>query len=142
MKLKDAERFAAGQSLPWAQVLEGLPFNEQGLLPAVAQQYDSGEVLMLACMTRQALAETLATGRVWYWSRSRARLWRKGESSGQVQRLKELRLGCDGDSLLLVDQTGPACYPGRRSCFNNAVRGARVDVSSDPLIDPDDLYRS
>jgi len=142
MQLKNAERFAAGQSLPWAQVLGGLPFNEQGLRPAVARQYDSGEVLMLAWMTRQALAETLATGRVCYWSRSRARLWRKGESSGKVQRLKQLRLDCDGDSLLLVDQTGPACHTGRRSCFYNAVRGARTEVISDPLIDPDDLYRS
>jgi phosphoribosyl-AMP cyclohydrolase len=143
MRLKDTEHFAAGQSLPWNEAIEALPFNEQGLLPAVAQQYDSAEVLMLAWMSRESLEETLATGRVCYWSRSRGRLWRKGETSGQVQRLHELRLDCDGDALLLlVDQTGPACHTGRRSCFYNAVRGDRLEVISDPLIDPDELYRS
>jgi phosphoribosyl-AMP cyclohydrolase len=96
---------------------------------------------MLAWMNREAVEETLSTGRVCYWSRSRGKLWRKGESSGQVQMLRELRLDCDGDSLLLlVDQQGPACHTGRRSCFYNAVRDGRVEVISDPLIDPAELY--
>jgi phosphoribosyl-AMP cyclohydrolase len=93
-------------------------FGPDGLIPAVAQQHDTGEVLMLAWMNADALAETLATGRVCYWSRSRQALWRKGETSGHTQRLVSLRLDCDGDALLLlVDQTGPACHTGERSCF-------------------------
>ncbi|HEC17473.1 MAG TPA: phosphoribosyl-AMP cyclohydrolase [Sedimenticola sp.] len=140
--LKQTESFQKGEGLPWADVVDTLPFNQDGLLPAIAQQHDSGEVLMMAWMNRESLAETLETGRVCYWSRSRQKLWRKGESSGQVQRLKDLRLDCDGDTiLLLVDQTGPACHTGRRSCFFNAVRGERVEVISDPLIDPKDLYK-
>jgi phosphoribosyl-AMP cyclohydrolase len=139
--LQQTERFKRGEGLPWAEVIDRLPFNADGLLPAIAQQYDSGEVLMLAWMNRVALEETLATGRVCYWSRSRQRLWRKGESSGQVQRLKDLRLDCDGDTiLLLVDQSGPACHSGRRSCFYNAVRGERLEVIDEPLIDPAQLY--
>lgn len=139
--LKENENQAQGSRLDWAAVLDGLPFNSDGLLPAVAQQYDSGEVLMLAWMNREALEETLSTGRVCYWSRSRQKLWRKGESSGQVQQLKQLRLDCDGDSLLLlVDQTGPACHTGRRSCFFFEVRGDAVEIISAPLIDPEQLY--
>ncbi len=138
---KQTEGLPMGASVAWAEVLETLPFNGDGLLPAIAQQHDTGEVLMLAWMNRAALEETLHTGRVCYWSRSRHRLWRKGESSGQVQRLIELLLDCDGDTLLLkVDQTGPACHTGRRSCFYNAVRGEHLTVVSDPLIDPAQLY--
>ena len=97
---------------------------------------------MLAWMNRASLDETLRTGRVCYWSRSRQRLWRKGESSGQVQLLKSMAFDCDGDSILLkVDQTGPACHTGRRSCFYNALRGDRVEVIAEPLIDPDQLYK-
>jgi phosphoribosyl-AMP cyclohydrolase len=93
-------------------------WNERGLVPAIAQQHDTGEVLMLAWMNKDALRETLATGRVCYWSRSRRALWRKGETSGHVQRLVEARLDCDGDTVLLrVDQTGPACHTGQRTCF-------------------------
>ena len=139
--MKQTESLEPGEGLPLEQAIEQLPFNADGLLPAIAQQYDSGEVLMLAWMNREALRETLATGRVCYWSRSRGRLWRKGESSGQVQRLREMRFDCDGDTiLLLVDQTGPACHTGRRSCFYNAVRGDRVEVISRPMIDPKRLY--
>src|SRR3546814_999616 len=91
-----------------------------GLVPAIAQQHDTGEVLMMAWINRDAIAETLASGRVCYWSRSRRSLWRKGESSGQIQRLVELLVDCDGDTLLLrVDQTGVACHTGRRSCFRS-----------------------
>jgi phosphoribosyl-AMP cyclohydrolase len=135
------EKFRAGDSLPLAEVLDGLPFNPAGLLPAIAQQYDSGEVLMMAWMNRAAIEETLQSGRVCYWSRSRGRFWRKGESSGQIQRLVRLRFDCDGDTiLLLVDQTGAACHTGRRNCFYNEVRGDRVEVVADPLIDPAELY--
>ena len=100
------------------EILEKLVFNDQGLIPAVAQQHDTGEVLMLAWMNAESLRETLETGRVCYWSRSRGALWRKGKTSGHVQRLIEMRVDCDGDSLLLlVDQTGPACHTGTRSCL-------------------------
>ena len=93
-------------------------YDANGLGPAIAQQHDTGEVLMLAWMNRDAVAETLATGQVCYWSRSRSALWRKGETSGHTQRLVEARLDCDGDALLLlIDQTGVACHTGARSCF-------------------------
>jgi phosphoribosyl-AMP cyclohydrolase len=140
-EIKETERMSSGQSLAWREIEASLPYNEAGLLPAIAQQYDTGEVLMMAWMNRESIDETLATGQVCYWSRSRQQLWRKGESSGQVQRLKEMRLDCDGDTILLrVDQTGPACHTGRRSCFYNLVRDDRLVVDSDPLISPEELY--
>ncbi len=115
-----------------ASVLEALHFDRDGLVAAVAQQHDTGEVLMLAWMNRDAVAETLATGWACYWSRSRRSLWRKGETSGHVQRVVELRIDCDGDAvLLLVDQTGPACHTGERSCFFRAARdGALVTLAA------------
>ncbi len=104
-----------------------LAWDARGLIPAIAQDAGTGEVLMLAWMNAESLAETLRTGRVTYWSRSRQELWRKGETSGNVQRLVELRIDCDGDALLLrVEQTGPACHTGRRSCFYTAVRDGRA----------------
>ncbi len=107
-----------------AAVLATLAFDRDGLVAAVAQQHDTGAVLMLAWMNRDAVQETLATGRVCYWSRSRQSLWRKGETSGHVQRLVELRVDCDGDAILLqVDQTGPACHTGEQSCFFRVARG-------------------
>ncbi|OQW78722.1 MAG: phosphoribosyl-AMP cyclohydrolase [Proteobacteria bacterium ST_bin11] len=128
-----AETLTLGDSLPWDAVLAALPFNADGLLPAIAQQADSGEVLMLAWMNREAILETLSSGRVCYWSRSRQTLWRKGETSGHQQSLKELRIDCDGDTLLLlVDQQGPACHTRRASCFYHAVRGEQVVVISEP----------
>jgi phosphoribosyl-AMP cyclohydrolase len=100
-----------------------LAWDERGLIPAIAQDHASGEVLMFAWMSRESLAETRATGQVTYWSRSRRALWRKGETSGHVQRLVGLRVDCDRDCLLLsVEQTGPACHTGARSCFFTAVR--------------------
>ncbi|TXH70193.1 MAG: phosphoribosyl-AMP cyclohydrolase [Thiothrix sp.] len=124
-------------------LLEQLKFNEVGLIPAIAQQHDTGEMLMMAWMNRASIEETLTTGRVCYWSRSRQAFWRKGESSGQVQLLKELRFDCDLDTiLLLVDQTGPACHTGRRHCFFYKVEGEQVIVDSEPLIDPKTLYAS
>lgn len=124
-------------------VLAQLTWNADGLVPAIAQQFDSGEVLMMAWMNPESISETLRTGRVCYWSRSRRQLWRKGETSGQIQMLVELRIDCDGDTLLLqVDQTGPACHTGRRSCFYRALRAERVEEISAPLIDPAQLYQS
>ncbi|MGX3137371.1 phosphoribosyl-AMP cyclohydrolase, partial [Klebsiella pneumoniae] len=103
------------------------------LIAAIAQQYDTGEVLMLAWMNQQALDETLLTGRACYWSRSRSCLWRKGETSGCVQQVNDIRLDCDGDAvLLLVDQKGGACHTGRRSCFYNAIKGDELTVLNDP----------
>lgn len=124
-----------------AELDGALAFDDKGLVPAVAQQHDSGEVLMVAWMNRAALAETLATGQVCYWSRSRGRLWRKGESSGQTQRLVELHIDCDGDTLLLkVDQTGVACHTGRRSCFYRALRDNRLEELMPVERDPQSLY--
>ena len=99
-------------------ILLAVAWNSLGLVPAIAQSRETGEVLMLAWMNRESLAETLATGRAVYWSRSRETLWRKGETSGHVQLVREVRVDCDGDTLLLrVDQTGPACHTGAPTCF-------------------------
>ena len=110
--------------------IETLRFDARGLIPAIAQAA-SGEVLMMAWMNAESLAETLATGRVTYWSRSRCALWRKGETSGHVQTLVELRVDCDRDCLLLiVDQVGPACHTNRPSCFYTAIRdGGEVTLT-------------
>lgn len=138
---KKLETARPGDSVPWPQVLEQIPWNADGLIPAIAQQYDTREVLMLAWMNLEALEETLARGRVCYWSRSRQQLWRKGESSGQVQKLREMRFDCDGDTLLLlVDQTGPACHTGRRTCFFNRLQDGKLVVDKPVLIDPKTLY--
>ena len=113
--------------------IASLRFDARGLIPAIAQTR-GGEVLMLAWMNAASLAETLRTGDVTYWSRSRGEPWRKGATSGHVQRLVELRLDCDRDSLLLVvDQTGPACHTNRPSCFYTAVRGGEEVVLSKPV---------
>ena len=101
---------------------ETLQFTADGLIPAIAQQFDTGEVLMMAWMNKNSLAETLATGRICYWSRSRRSLWRKGDTSGHIQKLIELRYDCDADTILvLVDQSGAACHEGTRSCFNRRL---------------------
>jgi phosphoribosyl-AMP cyclohydrolase len=136
------EQDPAGDARSLDETLDALRYNSDGLVPAIAQQYDSGEVVMMAWMNRAAIEETLETGRVCYWSRSRQSYWRKGESSGQIQQLIEMRFDCDGDALLLkVDQTGPACHTGRRSCFYHKVDGDRVVIESKPLIDPEELYK-
>ncbi|ARB44732.1 phosphoribosyl-AMP cyclohydrolase [Alloalcanivorax xenomutans] len=138
---KANEQQPEGFSVALSEALDNLAFNEQGLVPVIAQQHDSGEVLMFAWMNREAIEETVRTGRVCYYSRSRGKLWRKGESSGQVQYLKELRLDCDGDVLLAkVEQTGPACHTGRRACFYWKVEGDRVVIDRAPIIDPNELY--
>lgn len=129
----ELEQAELGDSRPLDEVLDAIPWNADGLIAAIAQQHDSGEVLMLAWVNRVALEDTLSTGQVCYWSRSRQQLWRKGETSGHRQRLVEARLDCDGDALLLlVEQQGPACHTGRRNCFYNAIRDQRVSVISAP----------
>ena len=111
-----------------------LRFDANGLIPAIAQDHASGEVLMLAWMNAEAVQCTLDTGRVTYWSRSRAAFWVKGESSGHVQRLVELRVDCDRDTLLLiVEQAGPACHTNRPSCFFTAVRDGAEVILSEPV---------
>lgn len=117
-------------------LIAGVAFDAAGLVPAIAQRHDSGEVLMLAYMNAASLRETLTTGQVCYWSRSRKALWRKGETSGHVQRLVELRVDCDNDTLLLlVDQTGPACHTNRSNCFFRALRDGRLETISEPIED-------
>ena len=123
------------------KAMELLVFNPDGLIPAIAQQHDTGEVLMMAWMNRQAIELSLAEKRAVYWSRSRQKLWRKGETSGQIQHIKEIRWDCDGDTILLqVEQVGVACHTGRRSCFFNAIRDDKIKTISSPEIDPNDLY--
>ncbi|HVH78141.1 MAG TPA: phosphoribosyl-AMP cyclohydrolase [Stellaceae bacterium] len=124
-----------------SQALAEIKFDADGLVPAIAQQHDTGEILMVAWMNADAVRATLAEERVCYWSRSRKALWRKGETSGQTQYLREFRLDCDGDTvLLLVDQEGVACHTGRRNCFFRAWRnGGWVEIAK-PLVAPEELY--
>jgi phosphoribosyl-AMP cyclohydrolase len=123
------------------RALAEIKFDADGLVPAIAQQHDTGEILMVAWMNRDAVRLTLEEGRVCYWSRSRQKLWRKGETSNQTQLLKEFRLDCDGDTvLLLVEQEGVACHTGRRNCFFRAWRdGDWVEIAQ-PLVAPEELY--
>ena len=123
------------------ELLDAISFNDDGLVAAIAQQHDTGEVLMMAWMNRDAVTETVSTGRGCYFSRSRGKLWRKGESSNQVQTLVDFRIDCDGDTILLkVDQDGVACHTGRRDCFYRAWREGELKTIADVLIDPDKLY--
>lgn len=139
--LDTLEGAPTGTQVALDTVFDALRFDAEGLLPAIAQHADSGEILMFAWMNRAALRETLQSGRVCYFSRSRGSLWRKGEVSGNVQRLKELRFDCDGDVVLMkIDQTGPACHTGRASCFYLKVEGEQVIVDRDIDVDPDAMY--
>ncbi|MEM8563150.1 MAG: phosphoribosyl-AMP cyclohydrolase [Pseudomonadota bacterium] len=123
-------------------LLADIQWNEQGLVPAIAQDWKSGEVLMLAWMNRQSLELTLAEGRAIYWSRSRQALWRKGEESGHVQNLKELRIDCDADTVLMkVEQLGGiACHTGRRSCFHLKAHNQGWQVTDPVLRSPKEIY--
>lgn len=114
-----------------------LRYNDAGLIPAIAQDVASGEVLMMAWMNAEAVAQTLATGRVTYWSRSRQEFWVKGATSGNTQELVDFRVDCDRDCLLVtVNQAGPACHTGRRSCFYTAVRdGTEVEIAAPMTVD-------
>ena len=120
--------------------LAAIKFDAQGLVPAIAQQHDSGEVLMMAWMDRDAVAETMRTGRACYWSRSRRAPWRKGDTSGHIQALVDLRVDCDGDTLLmLVEQTGVACHTGRHNCFFRAIRGGALQEIAPVIVDMDKI---
>ena len=112
------------------EFVASLKFDDKGLIPAIAQQHDTGEVLMQAFMNAEAIEETLRSGRVTYWSRSRQAFWKKGETSGHIQNLIDFRIDCDRDSILvLVDQIGPACHTNRRSCYYTALRdGDEVEL--------------
>ncbi len=120
-----------------------LKLNDQGLIPAIAQDWKTGEVLMLAWMNREAVELSVAEGRAVYWSRSRQALWRKGEESGHVQHLKELRLDCDADTLLLkVEQVGGiACHTGRRNCFYQRLEESNWQITDDILRPAEEIYR-
>ncbi|MCC5809794.1 MAG: phosphoribosyl-AMP cyclohydrolase [Ectothiorhodospiraceae bacterium] len=122
--------------------LDALTWNDEGLLPAIAQDADDGEVLMVAWMNREALAATAERGEAVYWSRSRGRLWHKGESSGHTQTVREIRVDCDQDViLLLVEQKGGiACHTGRRSCFFQRLENGRWETVAPVLKDPGDIY--
>lgn len=131
--LKDLETAAAGHTLATETLLTRLGYNSDGLIPAIAQDNASGEVLMMAWMNREAIEETLSTGAVCYWSRSRRKFWRKGEESGNVQRLVSMHADCDGDTLLLkVDQSGPACHTLRRHCFYLSIGPIDTEVTANP----------
>ncbi len=122
--------------------LDQLNFDVNGLIPVISQQYDSGEVLMLAWMNKDALQKTIETGDVYYWSRSRKSLWRKGETSGQVQHLKKIIIDCDKDTILaLVDQSGVACHTGRETCFFYEVTEKGVEITKKVKVSPDVLYK-
>ncbi|MFN4263727.1 MAG: phosphoribosyl-AMP cyclohydrolase [Thioalkalivibrionaceae bacterium] len=138
---KTHEPAAPGTQVATSDLIAALKFDANGLIPAVAQQHDTREILMMAWMNRDALQETLKTRRVCYFSRSRGKLWRKGESSGQIQKLHALYADCDGDTLVVeVDQTGPACHTGRSSCFYWRIDETTAEITSAPLIDPATLY--
>ena len=129
--LKALEVAAAGTSVDLAEFLDAVKFNDQGLMPAIAQDNASGTVLMLAWMNRASIEQTLATGSVTYFSRSRQSLWQKGGTSGNTQRLLSMQFDCDGDAILMqVDQTGPACHTKRPNCFYLDVQGRKVVVNS------------
>lgn len=126
------------------KILNAVKWDANGLVPAIAQCHAHGDVLMVAWMNREALAATLAEGRVVYYSRSRKKLWRKGEESGHVQHLKEIRLDCDGDTVLMqVDQVGGiACHTGRRHCFYRRYENGEWCDIEPVLKDPGEIYRS
>jgi len=135
--------FTAPQETPDAGAwLDAVRWDERGLVPAIAQDADTGAVLMVAWMNREALALTAREGRAVYWSRSRGRLWPKGEQSGHVQLVRELRLDCDGDVIVLrVNQLGGiACHTGRASCFYRVLQGGSWHTVEPVLKNPDEIY--
>ncbi|MFC3147697.1 phosphoribosyl-AMP cyclohydrolase [Piscinibacterium candidicorallinum] len=123
--------------------LDAVAWDDKGLVPAIAQEVLTGKVLMVAWMNREALMETAATGRAVYFSRSRGKLWRKGEESGHVQRVKDIRLDCDGDVVLLkvTQEGGIACHTGREACFFNRLEDGEWKVVEPVLKDPESIYR-
>lgn len=129
---KEWEKSTAGTVIGLDEFITTLKYNSDGLIPAIAQQHDTGEILMMAWMNDKSIRETLNEGQVCYWSRSRQTYWRKGESSGHRQKLVSMRADCDGDTLLLlVDQQGPACHTNRRNCFFYEVDDSGATVLND-----------
>ena len=125
------------------KMLAAIQFDAEGLVPAIAQQHGSGEVLMMAYVDRAAVIETMRSGRVCYWSRSRQAAWRKGDTSGHIQELVELRVDCDGDTLLVeVEQTGVACHTGRHNCFFRAIRGGELTEIAPIVVDMEKIGRA
>ncbi len=123
------------------RLVEQLKFDDNGLVPCITQDVDSGEVLMLAYMNEEAVENTLATGKVHYYSRSRGKQWMKGESSGHVQKVREIRYDCDGDTLLIkVEQVGAACHTGRRSCFYSVWDDSQLVIDGEPEVDVTSVY--
>lgn len=134
MSLKEFENMNMGETLLLDTVLANLKVDKDGLIAAIAQQHDTGEVLMMAYMNEKSIRETLETGQVCYWSRSRQTYWRKGESSGNRQTLVSMSFDCDGDCILLqVNQKGAACHTFRRDCFFFQVDGNQVVINKSPL---------
>lgn len=121
--------------------IDEIKWDAQGLIPAIAQDKNSGKILMMAWMNRAALEESVASGRAIYWSRSRQALWRKGESSGHEQRIHSIKLDCDGDVILLeVEQQGVACHTGRESCFFRTLENGAWQENASVIIDPKEIY--
>lgn len=134
-----------GEGMNAELLISKVKFNNAGLVPAIAQQWDTGEVLMMAWMSAESIRETMRGGRAVYYSRSRKELWRKGDTSGQIQVLRDVLLDCDGDTVLVkVDQLGVACHTGRRSCFYTAFRppSGEPEIIADVLMDPKELYKT
>jgi len=125
-----------------AEYLDAIQWNTDGLVPAIAQDAESGRILMMAWMNAESLQRTVEEGHAVYWSRSRAKLWRKGESSGHQQRIRDIQLDCDGDAIiLLVEQAGGiACHTGRQSCFYRSLKDGRWENAEPVLKDPDEIY--
>ena len=129
-------------SIPAQPWLKKIQWDEHGLVPVIAQEAATGDILMFAWMNREALAKTVETGEAVYWSRSRKKLWHKGEESGNVQKVLEIRLDCDEDVVLLkVEQTGAACHEGYRSCFFREVTPQGLKVIAPRLLDPEKIYK-
>jgi len=128
-----------GSDAAW---LDEIHWNDDGLIPVIAQDQDTGRVLTLAWMNRKALSLTLAEGRAVYWSRSRRKIWRKGEQSGHPQRVQEIRLDCDNDAILLtvVQEGGIACHTGRRHCFFRQLKDGRWETVEEVIKDPQEIY--
>ncbi|WP_191603291.1 phosphoribosyl-AMP cyclohydrolase [Marinomonas algicola] len=134
MSLKQYESLDKGSEIALEDIFANLKLDENGLIGAIAQQHDTGEVLMYAYMNKKSIRETLETGQVCYWSRSRQTYWRKGESSGHRQKLVSISFDCDGDCILLkVDQLGAACHTNRRNCFFFEISANNVVINSDPM---------
>lgn len=119
-------------------MIENIRFDEKGLVPAIIQDFSNGQVLMLAYMNEESLQKTISSGKTWFYSRSRQRLWMKGEDSGHIQSVKEIRYDCDEDSLLImVEQTGVACHTGHKSCFYRNINDVEIETAQ---LDPNQVY--